>query len=79
MNKQETTEKYVKAYYNESISNDDNGYQVNLMFYNSKYDEDYFDEEFITTNSPEEAEALAEKINKQGYEGFMSIDYILRK
>lgn len=44
--------KYVRAYYNETISNDDNGYQVNLMFYNNQDDDDYFDEEFITTNSP---------------------------
>jgi hypothetical protein len=63
--------KYVRAYYNESISNDDNGYQVNLMFYNNEDDDDYFDEEFITTNSPKEAEALADKINEEGYEKFM--------
>lgn len=63
--------KYVRAYYNESISNDDNGYQVNLMFYNNQDDDDYFDEEFITTNSPEEAKKLADKINEEGYEKFM--------
>ena len=63
--------KYVRAYYNETISNDDNGYQVNLMFYNNEDDDDYFDEEFITTNSPEEAEILADKINEEGYEKFM--------
>jgi hypothetical protein len=63
--------KYVRAYYNESISNEDNGYQVNLMFYNNQGDDDYFDEEFITTNSPEEAEKLAHKINQEGYEKFM--------
>jgi hypothetical protein len=63
--------KYVRAYYNETISNDDNGYQVNLMFYNNQDDDDYFDEEFITTNSPEEAEILADKINEEGYEKFM--------
>jgi hypothetical protein len=63
--------KYVRAYYNETLSNDDNGYQVNLMFYNNQDDDDYFDEEFITTNSPEEAEILADKINEEGYEKFM--------
>jgi hypothetical protein len=63
--------KYVRAYYNESLSNDDNGYQVNLMFYNNQNEDDYFDEEFITTNSPEEAEKLADKINEKGYEKFM--------
>ena len=63
--------KYVRAYYNESISNDDNGYQVNLMFYNNEYDDDYFDEEFITTNSPKKATALADKINEEGHEKFM--------
>lgn len=62
--------KFVKAYYNESISNEDNGYQVNLMFFNNKDDEDYFDEEFITMDSPKEAEILAEEINKIGYEKF---------
>lgn len=66
--------KYVRAYYNESISNDDNGYQVNLMFYNNQDDDDYFDEEFITTNSPKEAEALADKINEEGYEIFIPKD-----
>jgi hypothetical protein len=66
--------KYVRAYYNDSISNEDNGYQVNLMFYNNQDDDDYFDEEFITTDSPEEAEALADKINEEGYEKFMPLN-----
>lgn len=63
--------KFVSAYYNESISSEDNGYQVNLMFFNSKTDDDYFDEEFITSKSPEEAERLADEINKNGYEKFL--------
>jgi hypothetical protein len=71
--------KYVRAYYNETISNDDNDYQVNLMFYNNQDDDDYFDEEFITTNSPEEAEELADKINEEGYEGFMPKPFIIRR
>ncbi len=66
---------FVKAYYNESISSKENGYQVNLMFYSSAEDEDYFDEEFITTNSPKEAEKMAETINKNGYEGFKPKKY----
>jgi len=66
---------FVKAYYNESISSKENGYQVNLMFYNSAETEDYFDEEFITTNSPKEAEKMAKMINKYGYEGFKPKKY----
>jgi hypothetical protein len=64
---------YVRAYYNESISNEDNCYQVNVMYYRNRDtdDGDYFDEEFITTKSPSEAEILADKINKYGYEDFM--------
>lgn len=71
--------KYVRAYYNETISNDDNGYQVNLMFYNNQDDNDYFDEEFITTSSPEEAEELADKINEVGHEGFLPKPFIIRR
>ena len=62
---------FVRAYYNDTISGNDNGYQVNLMFFRNKDDDDYFDEEFITTNSPKEAEVLAEKINKYLYSGFL--------
>jgi hypothetical protein len=62
---------FVKAYYNESISSEDNGHQVNIMYYKSIDDDDYFDEEFITTNSPEEAEKLAEEINNKGFENFL--------
>jgi hypothetical protein len=65
---------YVKSYYNESISGGDNGYQVNLMFYKNLDDEDYFDEEYITTSSPKKAEELSEKINKLGYEGFLPMN-----
>jgi hypothetical protein len=62
---------FVKAYYNESISSEDNGYQVNIMFFKSPNDNDYFDEEFITTSYPEEAEELAERINTKGFENFL--------
>lgn len=65
---------YVESYYNESISGGDNGYQVNLMFYKNLDDEDYFDEEYITTSSPKKAEELSEKINKLGYEGFLPMN-----
>lgn len=65
--------KYASAYYNHTISNKENGYQVNLMFYENIYDNNYFDEEFITTKSPEEADKLADKINKEGYENFKPI------
>jgi hypothetical protein len=60
----------IRAYYNSSISNEDYGYQVNLMFFNNN-EEDYFAEEFITTKSPKEAEELADKINKEGFENFL--------
>jgi hypothetical protein len=62
---------FVRAYYNESISIKGNGYQVNLMYYKNQNDDDYIDEEFITTNSLKEAEELASKINKEGYENFL--------
>lgn len=62
---------FVKAYYNESISSKDNGHQVNIMFYKNIDDDDYFDEEFITTNSPKEAEKLVEEINNKGFENFL--------
>jgi hypothetical protein len=65
---------YVESYYNESISGGDNGYQVNLMFYKNLDDEDYFDEEYITTSSPKKAEELSERINKLGYEGFLPMN-----
>ena len=61
-----TKQLLVKAYYNDSISNKDNGYQVNLMYYREN-EVDYFDEEFITTTSPNQAEKLAEQINLNGY------------
>lgn len=62
---------YVRAYYNESISNEDNGYQVNIMFYKNIDDDDYFDEEFITTYSPEDADILANDININGIDNFL--------
>jgi hypothetical protein len=62
---------FVRAYYNESISSEDNGHQVNVMYYRNIDDDDYFDEEFITTNSPEEAEKLAEEISTKGFENFL--------
>ena len=61
------------AYYNYSISSKDNGYQVNLMFFNNGVD-DYFDEEFITTSSPIQAEQLAQFINVNGYEIFKPLN-----
>ena len=64
---------YVRAYYNYSISSKDNGYQVNLMFFNNGVD-DYFDEEFITTSSPIQAEQLAQFINVNGYEIFKPLN-----
>ena len=64
---------YVKAYYNESISSKDNGYQVNLMFFNEGSD-DYFVEEFITTTSPVQAEKLAYQINTNGHENFKPLN-----
>lgn len=64
---------YVRAYYNQSISSKDNGYQVNLMFFNDVND-DYFDEEFITTSSPIQAERLAYDINTNGYENFKPLN-----
>ncbi len=62
---------YVRAYYNESISSKDNGYQVNIMFYKNIDDDDYFDEEFITTYSPEDADILATDININGIDNFL--------
>jgi hypothetical protein len=62
---------FVRAYYNESISIKGNGHQVNIMFYKNIDDDDYFDEEFITINSPKEAEKLAEEISKKGFENFL--------
>lgn len=63
---------YVRAYYNESISSKDNGYQVNLMFYYDG-DDDYFDEEFITMSSESDAIMMADDINLNGYEIFKPI------
>jgi hypothetical protein len=72
--------KYVRAYYNESISSDDYGYQVDIMFYdNNDDDSDYFAEEFTTTKSPEEAEALADKINREGLERYMPFNKQINK
>jgi len=62
---------FVRAYYNESISSKENGHQVNIMFYKNIDDDDYFDEEFTTTNSFEEAEKLAAEISKKGFENFL--------
>jgi hypothetical protein len=63
--------KFVKAYYNESISSTDNGHQVNIMFFYKIDDEHYFDEEFITALSIEDAEILVTDINTNGLDNFL--------
>ena len=63
---------FVRAYYNESISIKGNGHQVNIMFYKNIDDDDYFDEEFITINSPKEARKISRRNKtKKDLENFL--------
>ena len=68
-----TQGKFIVAYYDDrpNVSNKEDGYQVVVQFYLTQdEDEDYIDEDYIITKSPEEAENLASEINSYGYKEF---------
>ena len=65
---------FVKAYYNESISSEDNGHQVNIMYYESIDDDDYFESMGgmeIELGTEEWMDVLSDITGKDAYEDEM--------